>query len=66
MYLKCMHKFGIECLKTVEDSFELDKLNYNTMWVDAIAKEMRMSKWHFIPLRMAYNHPMDTSSLSAT
>ncbi len=30
-YLKHMHKFGIECPKTVEDALELDKRNGNTM-----------------------------------
>ncbi len=40
-YLKRMHKFGIECPKTVEDALELDKCNDNTMWADAIAKEMK-------------------------
>ncbi len=40
-YLICMHKFGIECPKTVEDALELDEHNGNTMWADAIAKEMK-------------------------
>ncbi len=40
-YLKSTHKFGIECPKTVEDALELDKCNGNTMWADAIAKEMK-------------------------
>ncbi len=40
-YLKLTHKFGIECPKTVEDALELDKHNSNTMWADAIAREMK-------------------------
>ncbi len=40
-YLKRTHKFGIECPKTVEDALELDKHNNNTMWANAIAKEMK-------------------------
>ncbi len=32
-YLKHMHKFGIECPKTVQDALELDKRNSNTMWL---------------------------------
>ncbi len=40
-YLKCTHKFSIECPKTVEDALELNKCNGNTMWADAIGKEMR-------------------------
>jgi Reverse transcriptase (RNA-dependent DNA polymerase). len=40
-YLKRTHKFGIELPKTVKEAFELDKKNGNTLWADAIAKEMR-------------------------
>ena len=40
-YLKQTHKFGIELPKTVKEAFELDKKNGNTLWADAIAKEMR-------------------------
>ncbi len=40
-YLKCIHKFGIECPKTAEDALDLDKQNGNTMWADAISKEMK-------------------------
>ncbi len=40
-YLKCMHKFGIECPKTLEDALELNKKNGNTMWADTIPKEMK-------------------------
>ncbi len=36
-----MHKFGIELPKTVKEAFELDKKNGNTLWANAIAKEMR-------------------------
>ncbi len=45
-----MHKFGIECPKTVEDALELDKQNVNTMWANAIAKEMKNVKAAFNPL----------------
>ena len=40
-YLKRLHKFGIELPKTVQEAFELDKKNGNTLWADAIAKEIR-------------------------
>ncbi len=40
-YLKHTHKFGVECLLTVENELELDKQNGNTMWTDVIAKEMK-------------------------
>ncbi len=49
-YLKRMHKFGIECPKTVEDALELDKRNGNTMWANAIAKEMKNVQVAFDPL----------------
>ncbi len=40
-YLKRMHKVGIELPKTVKEAFELDRKNGNTLWADAIAKEMK-------------------------
>ena len=40
-YLKKTHKFGIEIPKTVKDALALDRQNGNTLWADAIAKEMR-------------------------
>ncbi len=46
-----MHKFVIECPKTVEDVLELDKSNGNTMWADAIAKEMKNVRVAFNPLQ---------------
>jgi len=40
-YLKRNHKFGIEVPKTVKEALELDRKNGNTLWADAIAKEMK-------------------------
>jgi hypothetical protein len=40
-YLKRTHKFGIEIPKTVREALALDRKNANTLWADAIAKEMR-------------------------
>ncbi len=40
-YLKRTHKFGIEVPKTVKEALALDRKNGNTLWVDAIAKEMK-------------------------
>jgi hypothetical protein len=40
-YHKRMHKFGIAVPKTVRVAHELDQLNNNTLWTDAIAKEMK-------------------------
>ncbi len=40
-YLKRTHKFGIEVPKTVKEALALDSKNGNTLWADAIAKEMK-------------------------
>jgi hypothetical protein len=47
-YLKKTHKFGIEIPKTVKEALALDRKNGNTLWADAIAKEMR-------EVRIAFN-----------
>jgi hypothetical protein len=39
-YLKRTHKFGVRIPRTVRECRELDKENGNTMWQDAIQKEM--------------------------
>jgi hypothetical protein len=39
-YLERTHKFGIEIPRTVKKTLELDHQNGNTLWADAIAKEM--------------------------
>ncbi len=56
-YLKHTHKFGIECPKTVEDALELDKHSGNTMWADAIAKEMKNVRVAFDPLENGVQPP---------
>jgi hypothetical protein len=40
-YLKRTHKFGIEVPKTVKEALALNRKNGNTLWADAIAKEMK-------------------------
>ena len=37
---KKTHKYGIKIPRTVKEAYELDKINGNTYWRDAIAKEM--------------------------
>ena len=39
--MKKTHKFGIELPKLVAHALELDRQNGNTLWADAIAKEMK-------------------------
>ncbi len=38
--LKRTHKFGIKIPRTVKEDLELDRRNGNTLWANAIAKEM--------------------------
>ena len=40
-YWQRTHKFGIRIPKTVQEAIELDRKNGNTLWWDAICKEMR-------------------------
>jgi hypothetical protein len=40
-YLKRTHKFSIELPKTVQEALALDKKNGNTLWADAISKEIK-------------------------
>ncbi len=54
-YLKRTHKFGLEIPKTVKEALALDRKNGNTLWADAIAKEMR-------EVRIAFNILPDDSS----
>ena len=37
---KTTHKYGVKILKDVHHTWELDKRNGNTMWMDVLAKEM--------------------------
>ena len=43
-YWKCTHKYGIKIPKNWEDCKRLDDENKNTMWQDAVAKEMGVVK----------------------
>ena len=49
--MKKTHKFGIEMPKTVAEALALDKKNGNTLWADAIAKEMKEVKVAFRKLK---------------
>lgn len=40
-------KFGIQIPRTVEEAYELDRINGNTLWADAIDKEFRNSSVAF-------------------
>ena len=49
-YLDTSHKFGIRLPHSVDEAIKLDKENKNTMWQDAIAKEMVNVRPTFKPL----------------
>ena len=40
-FLRKMHKFGIDVPCSVAEAYALDKKNRNTLWANAIAKEMK-------------------------
>jgi hypothetical protein len=40
-YHKSSHKFGIQVPNSWDEALKLDKENNNTMWKDAISKEMK-------------------------
>ena len=43
-YWRTTHKFGIRLPKSVEEALRIDEENGNTLWRDAIEKEMRKAK----------------------
>ena len=57
-YHKRTHKFGFEIPKTVKRALEIDQENGNTLWRDAIAKEMKNVKVAFEPLEEGKDPPI--------
>lgn len=49
-YHKRTHKYGIEIPKTVRRAMEIDRENGNTLWHDAIMKELNAVKKAFMPI----------------
>ncbi len=49
-YLKYTHKFGIECLKSVDDAFEVAEQNDCTINAAAITKAMKNVQLALNPL----------------
>jgi hypothetical protein len=45
--VKKTHKFGTHVPNTVDEAHALDKVNGNTLWTDAIPKEMKNVKVAF-------------------
>ena len=42
--IKTTHKYGIKMATSVDHAYEIDKGNGNTLWCDAIKKEMTNDK----------------------
>lgn len=61
--VKRTHKFGIEVPSMVEDAYALDRVNNNTLWRDAIHKEMTNVKVAFQFLSDDENLPVGYSKL---
>ena len=43
-YWRTMHKFGIRLPKSPEEAIQIDRENGNTLWQDAMKKEMAKAK----------------------
>ena len=59
-YWRTTHKFGIRLPKTVEEALQIDEENGNTLWRDAIEKEMRKAKVSYTAIQDAT--PQDVRS----
>ena len=57
-YNRRTQKFGIEVPRSVEDAVRLDKENGNTLWQDAIAKEMKSVRFGFRTLKSGEKVPV--------
>jgi hypothetical protein len=58
-YLKKNTKFGIKVPTLVDHALKIDKRNGNTLWVDAIAKEMKDMRIAFKCLNLGECVPLD-------
>ena len=61
---KTTHKYGVEILKDVHHTWELDKRNGNTMWMDALAKEMFIVGIAFEVLEEKQSAPLGWSKVT--
>ena len=60
---KRSHKYGIEVPRTVEEAYMLDRKNNNTLWRDAVKKEMENVMVAFKILDTGENLPVGFSKL---
>jgi hypothetical protein len=60
-YHKRIHKFGIQVPKTCDEAVKLDKENGNTLWQDAIRKDMNNVRIAFKVLNGEEDTPQPTN-----
>ncbi len=56
-YLKKTHKYGLPLPKSVDDALAIDRHSGSTLWVDAIAKELKNVRVAFDNLKDGRNAP---------
>jgi hypothetical protein len=49
-YWRTTHKYGVRVPKTVKEALQIDKENNNTLWADAIKKEMSKAQVSYVPI----------------
>jgi hypothetical protein len=62
-YQKRTHKFGIQVPRNVKEVYEFDKINCNTLWADAITKEMDAVKILDTPRFLRLNPTDETHAI---
>ena len=55
-YWQTTHKYGIRIPKNVEEAYEIDKENGNTLWTDSIAQEMKNVR---VAFELLESNPLD-------
>ena len=58
------HKYGIEIVTSVEHAYEIDRVNSNTLWKDALAKEMTKVRVAFKVLEEEMKAPIGWSKVT--
>ena len=58
-YWQKTHKYGVHMPKSVKEAYEIDKGNRNTLWADAIKKEMASVGIAFSPSEEQNPHELE-------
>jgi hypothetical protein len=61
---KTTHKYGIEILTSVEHAYDIDRANSNTLWKDALTKEMTKARVAFEVLEEEMKAPIGWSKVT--